>query len=153
MENSPTNFSESLTSEEKMFALLSHLSVIIGGIILPIIFWALQKDKSKFVRFHSLQAIFYHITIACIIFICVFLLVLGIVLSALLLGTSQSNNHDILHPAVFSLSIILFYAVFFIILLANIAYGIYLGVKAYEGRLIKIPIIGNIIYRKVYGNQ
>jgi uncharacterized membrane protein len=48
---------------------------------------------------------------------------------------------------------ILFYIGLFVILIANAGYGIYLAVKAYEGNLIKIPIIGKIIYKKVYGNQ
>jgi uncharacterized Tic20 family protein len=153
MENSPEIYSQSLTSEEKTFALFSHLSVVIGGIILPISFWAIQKDKSKFVRFHALQSIFYHIAVAAIIIILVMLLVIGILIGALAAGFSASHNNDPSGPLAFGFFMILFYIGLFVILIANAGYGIYLAVKAYEGNLIKIPIIGKIIYKKVYGNQ
>ena len=68
------------TSDERLLALLSHLSVFMGGIILPLIIWATQKDKSKFVRFHSLQAIFYQLALAGIIIL--FVIVLVIILFA-----------------------------------------------------------------------
>lgn len=151
MENTPVFDSASLTSDEKMFALLSHLSVVLGGILLPIIFWATQKDKSKFVRFHSLQSIFYHIAIAVIVIFLIILLAVGILLGALVTGVSISQNNESITPVFLGLFMILFYAVLFIILFASIGYGVYLGVKAYQGNLVKIPIIGNIIYRKVYG--
>jgi uncharacterized Tic20 family protein len=153
MENLPSNYSQSLTSEERTFALFSHLSVVLGGIILPIIFWALQKDKSKFVRFHSLQSIFYHIAVAGIIIILVFLLVIGILAGVLLAGASISHNNNPAGPIFMGLFMVIFYILLFIILIGNIGYGIYLAVKAYEGNLIKIPFIGNIIYKKVYENQ
>jgi uncharacterized Tic20 family protein len=153
MENAPEIYSQSLTSEEKTFALFSHLSVVIGGIILPIIFWALQKDKSKFVRFHALQSIFYHIAVGVIIAILVILLATGILIGVLVAGTSINHHNDPAGPLFLGIFMVLFYIGLFSILIANIGYGIYLAVKAYEGNLIKIPVIGNIIYKKVYGNQ
>ncbi|MCY7362824.1 MAG: DUF4870 domain-containing protein, partial [Ignavibacteria bacterium] len=66
-----------VASDEKLLAMLSHLSVLLGGILLPFIIWITQKDKSKFVRFHSLQAIFFQLSLAAIIVI--FVIVIGIV--------------------------------------------------------------------------
>ena len=153
MESAPEIYSQSLTSEEKTFALFSHLSVVIGGIILPIIFWALQKDKSKFVRFHALQSIFYHIAVGVIIAILVILLAIGILFTVLITGVSISHDNNPTGPIAFGFFMLLFYIGLFVILIANVGYGIYLAVKAYEGNLVKIPVIGNIIYKKVYGNQ
>jgi uncharacterized Tic20 family protein len=153
MENTPASFQSSLTSEEKMFALFSHLSVVLGGIILPIILWALQKDKSKFVRFHSLQAIFYHISITAMIMILIFFLVFGILIGVFVSIGSKNYDNSSAAPVLFGLSMVIFYVFLFAILFASIGYGIYLAVKSYEGKLVRIPIIGNIIYKKVYGNQ
>ena len=49
------------SNEEKLLALFSHLSIFMGGIVLPIIFWAINRDKSRFVRYHAMQAVFFHI--------------------------------------------------------------------------------------------
>ncbi|MBN1299253.1 MAG: DUF4870 domain-containing protein [Actinobacteria bacterium] len=44
-------------------ALLSHLSIFIPniGLLAPIIIWVTNKEKSDFVRFHALQAIFFQL--------------------------------------------------------------------------------------------
>ncbi|MEO8514530.1 MAG: DUF4870 domain-containing protein, partial [Ignavibacteria bacterium] len=61
-----------IQGDEKMLALFSHLSLFLGGIILPIIFWATNKDKSKFVTFHALQALWFHIAYLVLIMVFVF---------------------------------------------------------------------------------
>ena len=143
-----------LTNDEKMMSMLSHLSVIIGGIILPIVIWAVQKDKSKYVKFHSLQAIFFHISLAVVMIAFVILFILLMVVSGLGFGIFQSSSH---HGgegplAVFIIVfIVAFYGGIFAFVFGYIGYGIYLAVKSYQGAMVKIPIIGKIIYRKVYG--
>jgi uncharacterized membrane protein len=47
--------------------------------------------------------------------------------------------------------IVAFYGGIFAFVFGYIGYGIYLAVKSYQGAMVKIPIIGKIIYRKVYG--
>jgi uncharacterized Tic20 family protein len=73
--------SNEIKSEERMLGLFAHLSHFLGGIVIPIIFWATNKDKSKFVTFHSLQALWFHITF--------FILNLGI---GMLTGAVLWNN-------------------------------------------------------------
>jgi len=46
---------------------------------------------------------------------------------------------------------IVFYGGLFISIFGAMAYEIYLAIKSYQGSYIKIPIIGKIIYKKVYG--
>jgi len=146
------NNTSGLTSDEKLFAFLSHLSVILGGILLPIIIWAIQKDKSKFIRFHSLQAIFYHIAIGVIIVFIVIILAVLIVLGAGFGALASGHSNHEAMPVMMMILIFFFYGFIFLLAFGSIGYGIYLAVKAYNGALIKIPVIGNIIYRKVYGN-
>jgi len=139
-----------LRSEEKILGLFAHLSLFLGGIVIPIIFWATQKDKSKFVTFHSLQALWFHLIY--IVFIIAFVLVMvigGLGFGFISAGTM--GKHIGLGPG-FAIIMIIFYAVLFIIIFGVIAYAIYMGIKAYHGGLNKYPIIGNIIYKKVYGN-
>lgn len=147
--NLPLNQSVELTSEERMLALFSHLSIFVGGIVLPIIFWALNKDKSRFVRFHSLQAIFFQVAyIVLLVAVVVVMVVIGVGLGIISAGTfaSGKNGSIFLFVAIFA-----FYAIFFLVMFAFIAYAIYIGVKSYKGELRRYPVIGNIIYGKVYG--
>jgi len=143
----------SYTNEEKLFALLSHLSIFIGGIILPIILWATQKDKSKFVAFHALQAIFYQLSCIVIyvilIFVFIFLYIfLGIGAGVLFIGLSP--DFSLLFSTLIVIGSIIFYAAIFIAIFGFMGYAIYVGIKAHQGELRKYPFIGDIIYKKVY---
>jgi uncharacterized Tic20 family protein len=147
------NNTNELTNDERLFALLSHLSVVLGGILMPIIIWAIQKDKSKFIRFHSLQAIFYNISIGVIIALIVIILAVLIALGAGFGALASGKGDPGAMPVLVMILLFFFYGLIFLMIFAYIGYGIYLAVKSYGGALIKIPVIGNIIYRKVYGNN
>jgi uncharacterized Tic20 family protein len=141
------------TSEEKLFALLSHLSIFIGGILLPIIFWATQRDKSKFVAFNALQAIFYqlsYITLTMIILM-VFLFAyvfFGVGVGIFFIG--ESSDFAPLISILIMIGVMICYAAIFVIILGFMGYAIFMGIKSYQGELRKYPIIGNIIYKRVY---
>ena len=140
-----------ITSEERLLALLSHLSIFLGGIILPFIIWITQKDKSKFIRFHSLQSIFFQLSMIVILLIFIIIAVIIMVVSGIGFAGSEGES------AGFSIGIIIgmiiLYGGIFIIIFGGIVYSVYLSIKSYNGDLIKIPIIGNNIYSRVYGQQ
>ena len=141
------------TSEEKLFALLSHLSIFIGGILLPIIFWATQKDKSKFVAFNALQAIFYQLSyiVITIVFVFVFIAIYVFFgLGAGMLFFTQSPDLAPLFSVFIMIGMIIFYLALFVVMFGFIGYAIFVGIKSYQGELRKYPIIGNIVYNKVY---
>ena len=145
---------EEVTSDEKLMAMLSHLSILFGGIILPIILWAVQKDKSKFVRYHSLQAIFFHIAyVAILVIVIVALVVIFMVLGIGLGAMSPKGHHsgNEAFPVIMIILMVVFYGGIFISVFGAMAYEIFLAIKSYQGSYIKIPVIGNIIYKKVYG--
>jgi hypothetical protein len=145
---------EELTGDEKLMAMLSHLSILFGGIILPIILWAVQKDKSRFVRYHALQAIFFHIAYVSILVIVIVALVFVFMIFGIGLGAMSSKGHHSdggAFPAIMVIIMIVFYGAIFISIFGAMAYEIFLAVKSYQGSYMKIPIIGNIIYKKVYG--
>jgi uncharacterized Tic20 family protein len=143
------------SNDERLLALLAHLSVLFGGIILPIVIWAVQKDKSQFVRFHSLQAVFYHVAYIALLVIFIFALVFFVLAFGAGFGVLSAGHHS--DPGAFPVFIILmtsiFYLGIFIVVFAFIGYGVYVAVKAYGGSYIKIPVIGNIIYNKIFSGQ
>lgn len=144
---------EELTSDEKLMAMLSHMSILFGGIILPIILWATQKDKSKFVKYHSLQAIFFHIAYVAILVVVIVALILVALISGAGFGALSKGHHsnDAALSVMMIILIIVFYGAIFASIFGAMAYEIYLAIKSYHGSYIKIPIIGKIIYKKVYG--
>ncbi len=146
---------EELTSDARLMAMLSHLSILFGGIILPIILWATQKDKSKFVRYHALQAIFFHIAYVAILVIVIIALVIVALISGAGFGALSKGHHsnDGALSVLMIILIIVFYGGIFISIFGAMAYEIFLAIKSYHGSYIKVPVIGNIIYKKVYGNQ
>lgn len=144
---------ENLTSEEKLMAMLSHLSIVFGGIVLPIIFWATQKEKSKYITFHALQAIFFQLTYIVIVVFVVCLLVfvsifLGLGLGVMTAGTTSDSPG---FAAIFIVFIIAAYALILLSVAAVIGYGVYLAIRSYNGAYVKVPIIGKIVYKKIYG--
>ncbi len=143
---------ENLTSEERLMAMLSHLSLLFGGIILPIIFWATQKDKSRFIRYHALQSIFFQIAYVVLLVLLIVAFALFAIFFGLGLGilTANTTSDPAAFPILIVLFVVLFYAAIFIFAFGLMGYSIYLAVKSYQGSYIKIPIIGNIIYKKVY---
>ena len=145
------NTEEVINNDDKLLALFSHLSIVIGGILVPIIIWAIKKNQSKFVRFHALQAIFYHIIYSVIAGFVIAILMIVFFGSMGFQFSSRYAHHD--SPPVF-LVIFMFILIGIVTLmiLAAIAYGIYLAVKSYGGDKTKIPVIGKIIYERVYGN-
>ncbi len=142
------------SSDEKLFAMLSHFSIFLGGIILPIIFWAIKKDQSQFVRFHSLQSIFFHI--AYFVLIMVFVVIVMIIaifgagLSAVTLDSGGSNAAP---PMIMLIFMGIFYLGLFAVIFGAIGYGIYGGIKSYQGELFMYPVIGKKVYEKVYGGR
>jgi len=153
MDNNTANTFTQPTSDERLLAMLSHLSIFLGGIILPIILWATQKDKSKFVRFHSLQAIFYHLAFAVIIIVFVFFMIFMLIVSGIGLSGFAKSGQSGEMPVFMIIVMVILYGGIFLLAFSGVGYAIYLGVKSYQGKLIKIPVIGNYVYKKVYGGS
>lgn len=135
-----------LNSDDKLLAMLSHFSVFFGGILLPIILYFIQKDKSKFVAFHALQSIFFHLVYLVVIVLLVLVLIIVAILGGLLSGAHHNSS-----PIGFIMGMGIFYVGLFISIFGAIGYGIYMGIKAYNGENKKYFLVGDWAYRKVYG--
>ena len=141
---------ENITSDEKLFAMFAHLSMFFGSMFIPLIFWAVYHHKSKFVSFHSLQSLFFHIAYTVVLV----LLVLFSALIGFLTGLIKPGSESINSPDAIQIIVIVFLGAIVIgFILGSMAFAIYLAIKAYKGGLNKYPVIGNIIYKKVYGTN
>lgn len=138
---------DKISKEEKIMALLSHLSIFIPniGVLAPIIIWITNKEKSDFVRFHALQAIFFQLIFFVLMMLFIFI---GIILMfASIPWFDLSSNPE--PGGVFFLSMIFMFMFFPL----WIIFGIYAAVasaKSYKGEIFKYAIIGSIIQKKVY---
>jgi uncharacterized Tic20 family protein len=144
------NKSSIINNDERLIALFSHLSIFFGGIILPLIFWLTNKDKSKFITFHSLQTLWFHLLFIVMIIVFVIILIIvfvfgGIGVSALVSG-SKSGQMSMF----FIVFMIAFYILLFAMIFGVYGYSIYMGIKAYKGEYVMYPIVGKRIYDKVY---
>lgn len=137
--------------DERMISLFAHLSLFLGGILLPIIFWATNKDKSKFVTFHSLQSLFFHLAYVAIIIVLALAMVIIVVIFGVGLGAMTGGGSEM--PAFIIIVMVAFYGALFAIIFGAIGYSVYMGIKAYQGKLVKYPVIGNMVYKRVYGES
>jgi uncharacterized Tic20 family protein len=130
-----------LTDDEKLWGMLGHLLVLagfigipFGNILGPLVAWLVKKDQSKFVAFHALQSLVFQIAlfVACII------LAIPIIIVVMLTG---------------GLAMIIVWPLALLIGLGMLIYVILMGVKANKGEFNKYIFVGDMIYKKVYGEQ
>lgn len=112
-----------LSEDEKLMAAISHVGILLGGILIALIVWLTQKDKSKYVNFQSKQALVYQIVIDILLLV---LCVVTFVLIFVLIGF-------LLIPVVFLLA------------LCAVLYGLYGAYKTYKGEDFKYIIIGDML--------
>ncbi len=141
-----------IRSDERMISLFAHLSLFLGGLLLPIIFWATNKDKSKFVTFHSLQALWFHIAFIVVLIAFVFILVFVMIIGGIGLGALSGGGSGSM-SAFMIIIIVAFYGLLFLGIFGGYAYAVYMGIKAYQGNLVMYPIIGKKVYQSVYGKS
>jgi uncharacterized Tic20 family protein len=139
-----------IRSDERLIALFAHLSLFLGGILLPIIFWATNKDKSKFVTFHSLQSLWFHIAFVVLLIIYVFAFVIIFVIGGIGFGTLAGSGSKEM-PVLLIIIMIAFYAFLFLLIFGSYGYAIYMGIKAYQGKNVMYPVIGRKVYKSVFG--
>lgn len=117
---------------DRFFALLCY---IMGGLLFSIIIYFVKKD-SQFLRFYALQSIYFNI----------FALLLTVPSFALSLFTLP-RFREIIEKDPLLLSIFLLVAIMsFLFTLYNIS----IALASYQGEVKKIPLIGSIVYNKIF---
>lgn len=138
------------TQDERVMAALSHISAIIPmfGVVAPIIIWATQKDKSRFVAFQALQAVAYQLTMVLAGFVgmgCYMLSFFAILFPlSMSEGSSEPANSFIGFAALFPF---LIFGAIFIIGFLFIVYGIIGAVMTFQGKPFRYLLIGKSVER------
>jgi uncharacterized Tic20 family protein len=79
---SENNNNSGYTQDEKLWAMLAHLSALsglvipFGNIFAPLLIWVLKKDTSKFVDEQAKEALNFQISITIYVFVAIFLVLL-----------------------------------------------------------------------------
>jgi uncharacterized Tic20 family protein len=136
---------EALTQNEKLAAMFVHLSMFFGGLIVPPVFWIIFHKKSKFVVFHSVQILVFHLLFD----ICFLVLFGGI--GAIYYYMGLLDNTSPPNPGTVVILLMMAYCLFTLaFVITCYGYAVYMAMSAYKGRLKKYPIVGNFIYKKIY---
>ena len=63
-------------------AMLAHLLAVFTGFLGPLILYLVKKDEDEFIRFHTLQAVYFELLVMAATFACIplFLVLIGILL-------------------------------------------------------------------------
>jgi uncharacterized Tic20 family protein len=93
------------TNDDKQMAMFCHLGNLLGMIVLPLILWLTQKDKSSFIDEHGKEALNFGITMMIGHFLGIFtcftlntiLLPLGIVFGVMA-GLAANRGEDYRYP-------------------------------------------------------
>jgi len=138
---------EKISTEEKLMSLLSHLSILIPniGILAPIIIWINQKDKSKFVKFNALQAIFFQLVFLVIMMLSMFV---GIIL--MLISLPFMTSAPDAEPGTLFFVSMIFMFLYFPFWFVFAIYAVVASVKSFKGKVFRYAIIGKIIEKRIY---
>jgi uncharacterized protein len=135
------------TNDEKTFALLAHVLSIFSGFIAPLVIFLIKRD-SKFVSFHALQALAWHV-IYMVVFFCGMIIAFVSLFASIGFPPPQHGNQPPLA----------FFGIFGIVWLfafggaiTNIILGIVYGIKANKGEWAEYPLIGGWILRRIVFN-
>jgi uncharacterized Tic20 family protein len=169
------NSSDISSPDEKIMAALGHATIIwpVMGIAAPLIIWATQREKSRFVAFQALQAAVYHMTLilaGLVCGVCYFCSYVGMIVGAIAMpfsaaltlpgtGPGEDFAPEALIPILLSvLGMVVFYVAIFGLLFlglavwaAYIGYGLYGAVANLRGKDFRYTILGSRLERYLEG--
>jgi uncharacterized membrane protein len=118
------------------------LGYVIG--IIDIIVLCTEKEN-KVVKFHSLQALLFHIGAGLLMaLLIVVMVVFDMLLTFIVIGTAGAANGNAAGPAgaIVAILWILLYPLILLFLLGFLVVNILCAVKAYGGKTFRLPIVG-----------
>src|SRR5437762_2734938 len=139
---------EEITRDERTNAMLAHLLTIFAGFVAPGVIYIVKRKESRFVAFHALQAVLWHLVLFAVFFVgFISLFVVMFSTVALHRAPSTSPAHDGPPPPAFFLG---FFGMWLVMMLgwaSNVGFSIYLAVRANEGKWTRYPLVGRIAMR------
>lgn len=114
-------------SDDNLVAAISHALIIFFPVIAPLLIWAVYKDKSRYVKFQSMQALVYQL-IAWVIFIGLW--IVGILLSVVVIG-------------------ILLLPLALLQIAAMSIYGLFAAYKTYMGEDFRYAVVADFVEKNM----
>jgi len=142
------------TSDESLMAAISHFL----GFLVALIIWATQKDKSRFVRFQSMQAMAFDVVVSVFVFLVVGgLLVLIFGLIALGIGDIAilgSQNNPTAEPVRAFIALMVALPFLIACILIPISAIIFVArliatIETVQGKDFHYPWLGNLLERSM----
>lgn len=142
------------TSDERLMAAIAHFF----GFFVALIIWATQKDKSRYVRFQSLQALVFDIVVPGIVTIvvgCVVALSLGLVAlgtgGIAIFGSQNNPNAGPIGTFIFLMTASPFAIPCIVIPLVMLIFVVRLiaSIETFQGKDFHYPLIGNFVERSL----
>jgi len=135
------------TQEERLFAALSHGSVILFGMgaVAGVVIWATQKDRSRYVAFQALQSVVYQfagLLVSMVAWCCWGALYFASMIPLLTMAEQNSSEA----PWFFLVSLFLM-AVPLILMAIWILGGMWGAVRTLQGRDFRYLVIGEQLER------
>lgn len=149
-----TDQSAKPTSDESLMAAIAHLF----GLLVAFIVWATQKDKSRFVRFQSVQAMAFDVATYVIMILVVGILaffvfgVLAIGIGDLAIFGSQGNpTADTVRSAVAILAAVPFLIPCTILPVAGVLFVVRLiaTIQTFQGKNFRYPWLGAVVEKSI----
>lgn len=120
------------TQDERTMALMAHLLQIFTGFFGPLVIYFLRR-QSRFVAFHSLQAVFWQLLVTAVTFVGVLL-----ILVTILVGSPQGSGPP--SGGVLAVFVVFWLAMVGLSLL-NLVVAVYFTVKASKGEWAENPLV------------
>ncbi|MBD3388719.1 MAG: DUF4870 domain-containing protein [Candidatus Altiarchaeales archaeon] len=111
------------SKDDNIIAALAHGLVIVLPVIAPFIIWLVYKDRSRYIRFQSMQALVYQalVNIAFVV-----LWFIAVILSFVLIG-------------------LIIIPVILVVYFAAVVYGLYGAYKTFQGEDFRYPYVGDMV--------
>ncbi len=138
------------TQDERTYAALSHAGALTIPVVVPLVFWWLERKKSAYVRFQALQALVYQVVMLILSIGCVACLLVGVLapVNGLVSDSGATHFESASHLSVWiGLAAFMLGLVLFLILLLMLVYATAASVRTYQGADFRYPLIGKICSR------
>lgn len=125
------------TQDERSIGMLVHILAIFSGIFAPIIIYVIKRD-SKFVSFHALQSLFWHLLYGIGVALLVVLFFFVVISQAIF---SVTARHGPPSPMIFMAFPMLWLSLI-VSWLINVLLGVAFAVKTNAGEWVSYPLVG-----------
>ena len=105
------------TEEERLWAMLAHVLTFVSAFIAPLVIYFVYRERSKFVAFHAMQSLLFHLGLWVIAFALI-VMVITVVLACVAIPLS------------------------WIVTIGALVYVIVIAIRAHQGQLAEYVLVG-----------